>query len=139
MIEPPVAGETRRIATVHIAVCEAATTSSTTCMLGAPPVPRMSRDASSIPAMTNGSSLADNRQPPWTAVSSSTAWPSRSTNRPQLAARDDLAVDGRGGAARARDLAIEQFGERRGRVEVAVLPLIVIFMRQPSRDGSGSG
>ena len=55
MTEPLVPVSTRRIATVHMAVPEATMVSSMTCMLGAPPVPRISRDAISVPAMTNGS------------------------------------------------------------------------------------
>ncbi len=59
-IEPAVVASTRRMATVHIDVPDAAIVSSMTCMLGAPPVPMISREANSVPAMTNGSSTMIN-------------------------------------------------------------------------------
>ncbi len=54
--DPGVAVSTRRMDTVHMAVPDASIAAAMTARLGAPPVPMISREASSSPAMTRMSS-----------------------------------------------------------------------------------
>ena len=50
-------GSSRRSATVHMAVPDACSAAARISWLAKPPVPRIRREGSSRPAMTNGSSM----------------------------------------------------------------------------------
>src|ERR1700722_18021422 len=104
------AGATRRMATVASAVPEASSTRRSTSRLGTPPVPRMSREARSRPASTQGS-----------AGVHGTGWLSTSESfiSPSLHGRDDLdlvaVAQQRGGPGTTRQhVAVERGGDAAG-------------------------
>src|SRR4029077_19525808 len=109
MIEPPVAASARRIATVHIAVPEATMAWSITCMLGAPPVPRMSRDPNSVPAIMNGSGMSTSLD----GGKDLHGGPVGEHERVPAAARHDHAIDRRRLTAARRVFPHHHVGQRR--------------------------